>query len=105
MTTSELLGTIDFIVDPLLVLMVEVRVEAQARVLLHHIRINTSNRQEFVLGKFINGLGRSCGGLLLGCGCCCSLTHGGARKEEIIFFNLALTERDGEVPLLGSTWL
>jgi hypothetical protein len=105
MTTSELLGTIDFIVDTLLVLMVEVRVGAQARVLLHHIRINTSNRQELVLGQFIHGLGRPHDGLLLGCGCFYLLTLGGARREDIIFFNLALTARDGEVPLLGSTWL
>jgi hypothetical protein len=45
LTTSELLGTIDFVVDILLVLVVEVCIGEQADILLHHIRVNASYRQ------------------------------------------------------------
>jgi hypothetical protein len=52
----------------------------------------------------IHGLDRSHGGFLLGYGCC-SLALGGARSEDIIFFNLALIARDRDVPLLWSVGL
>jgi hypothetical protein len=97
--TRKFLDAIYFIIDPLLVLVVEVWIGAQEYILLDHIQIDIVNLQELVLGQLVHRLDRSRGSLLLGCRCLLSL--GGARREGF-FFNLALATRDGEVRLLWS---